>query len=110
MKHLKALIPHSIIGSVAEFQGQERKVIILSAVRSNFKLCSNDQRFGLGFLSNQKQINVAISRAQFLLVIVGNSSLLSTNDKWRAIINYATTNCTYVDMEEQFFKSIIDQG
>lgn len=42
------------VGSVEEFQGQERKVIIVSAVRSSGKFIGLDETFNIGFLKNEK--------------------------------------------------------
>lgn len=42
------------VGSVEQFQGQERKVIIISTVRSQFRFVSFDYMFQLGFLKNPK--------------------------------------------------------
>jgi len=39
---------------VEEFQGQERKVIIVSTVRSSVNYVQMDQDFNIGFLSNEK--------------------------------------------------------
>ena len=46
-------------------------------VRSSADLVDQDTRHHLGFLSNPKRFNVAISRACALLVVVGNPSLLA---------------------------------
>ena len=77
------------IGSVEEFQGQERKVIILSTVRSKRELETSDDASlvtALGFLANPKRFNVAISRAIALLIVVGNPLVLAkvTDDLNRA--------------------------
>ena len=46
------------VGSVEEFQGQERRVIILSTVRStNKEYLDMDRDFHLGFLDNPKVIS-----------------------------------------------------
>jgi len=78
------------------FQGQERKVIIISCVRSNSVYITNDLKYRLGFLSNAKRLNVAISRAQSLLIIVGNAQLLATHDEnWKKLLQYYIKNSLY---------------
>lgn len=42
------------IGSVEQYQGQERLIIIITTVRSKSKLLKFDSRSHLGFLSNPK--------------------------------------------------------
>lgn len=42
------------VGSVEEFQGQERMVIMVSAVRSSNSYVKLDQDFNIGFLTNEK--------------------------------------------------------
>lgn len=65
------------VGSVEQFQGQEREVIIVSTVRSTVKHNEFDKTYCLGFLSNWRRFNVAITRARSLLVIVGNPHIVS---------------------------------
>ena len=64
------------VGTTEEFQGQERKVIILSTVRSSPEYVNIDTQYRLGFLADPKRFNVAITRAQALLIVVGNPRIL----------------------------------
>lgn len=43
------------VGSTEEFQGQERKVIVISAVRSHEEFLNADFQHKLGFLKNPKR-------------------------------------------------------
>ncbi|XP_062571202.1 RNA helicase Mov10l1-like [Saccostrea cucullata] len=83
------------VGSVEEFQGQQRKVIIISTVRANERMIGFDKKHTLGFLSNPKRFNVAISRAQALLIIVGNPYVLAQDKYWQVLIQYCIENGAY---------------
>ncbi|NXF30132.1 SDE3 helicase, partial [Nyctibius bracteatus] len=76
------------VGSVEEFQGQERRVILISAVRSCGEYFQLDQTFKLGFLENPKRFNVAITRAKALLIVVGNPAVLSKDHHWQRFLKY----------------------
>ncbi|KAH7340553.1 P-loop containing nucleoside triphosphate hydrolase protein [Rhizoctonia solani] len=76
------------VGSVEEFQGQERKVIIVSTVRSSAKEVEFDLRHTLGFVANDRRFNVTITRAQALLIIVGDASVLGFDPLWRSFLTY----------------------
>ncbi|NXL73862.1 SDE3 helicase, partial [Leptocoma aspasia] len=76
------------VGSVEEFQGQERRVILISTVRSCSTYLQLDQTFRLGFLKNPKRLNVAITRAKALLIVVGNPTVLSKDDHWHRFLRY----------------------
>lgn len=81
MNHLK-------VGSVEEFQGQERRVILVSTVRSSSKYLSIDKNFTLGFVKNEKRFNVAVTRAKALLIVVGNPLVLSADPTWARFVEY----------------------
>uniref|UniRef100_A0A7M4EY67 RNA helicase Mov10l1 n=1 Tax=Crocodylus porosus TaxID=8502 RepID=A0A7M4EY67_CROPO len=81
------------VGSVEEFQGQEYLVIILSTVRSNEVFF---ERNYLGFLSNAKRFNVAITRAKALLIVVGNPHVLVKDPCFNALLEYSLENGAYV--------------
>ncbi|NWX51214.1 M10L1 helicase, partial [Steatornis caripensis] len=83
------------VGTVEEFQGQEHMVIILSTVRSHEGLLGGDQRC-LGFLSNPKRFNVAITRAKALLIVVGNPHVLVKDPCFCALLEYSLMNRVYV--------------
>ncbi|EJD54693.1 P-loop containing nucleoside triphosphate hydrolase protein [Auricularia subglabra TFB-10046 SS5] len=76
------------VGSVEEFQGQERRVIIISAVRSNPELVEHDARGSLGFVENPRRFNVAVTRAQALLIVIGNPDILELDKHWKGFMNY----------------------
>jgi len=63
------------IASVDKFQGQEATVSILSMSASTIK----DAPRGIQFLLNKTRLNVAISRAKCLSIVVGSTNLLSAN-------------------------------
>ncbi|KAG5600927.1 hypothetical protein H5410_032297 [Solanum commersonii] len=52
------------VGSVEQFQGQERQVIIISTVRSTIQHNDFDRIHYLGFLNNPRRFNVAVTRAR----------------------------------------------
>lgn len=84
------------ISSVEGFQGQERKVIILSVVRSCQDLIDNDIKHALGFVASPRRLNVAITRAQALLIILGNPNLLVLDPLWRTVLTYCIDRNAYI--------------
>ena len=69
------------VNSVDGFQGQERDVIILSMVRDN-------EAGSVGFLSDVRRANVAMTRARAKLIIVGNSVTLGKNRFYGDLYDY----------------------
>lgn len=64
----------SPVGTVDKFQGQEAPVVIVSMCASN----GNESARGLDFLFNRNRLNVAISRAKCLAIVVGSPALADT--------------------------------
>ncbi|KAM7269280.1 hypothetical protein ACFE04_024777 [Oxalis oulophora] len=84
------------VGSVEQFQGQEREVIIVSTVRSTMNSNKLNKIHSLGFLSNPRRFNVAITRAKSLLIIVGNPHVICQDPYWNKLLTYCTSNKSYV--------------
>ena len=69
-----ALGSRAKVGSVDKFQGQEAPIIILSMCTSD----AAESPRGIDFLFSRKRLNVALSRAQSIAIIVGSPELSST--------------------------------
>jgi superfamily I DNA and/or RNA helicase len=69
------------ISTVDSFQGREKDCIIISLTRSNA-----DQK--IGFLSEERRLNVAMTRARFKLIIIGDSTTITSYPIFKAMIEY----------------------
>ncbi len=76
------------IGTVDSFQGQERDIIYISLVRSN-------EQGEIGFLSDIRRMNVAMTRARRKLVIVGDSATLSRDPFYLDFVKYTESINAY---------------
>ncbi|XP_076933925.1 putative RNA helicase SDE3 isoform X1 [Bidens hawaiensis] len=83
------------VGTVEAFQGQEREVIIVSTVRSTIKHNDTDKRHCLGFLSNPRRFNVAITRARSLLIAIGNPHIICKDEHWNKLLWHCVENDSY---------------
>jgi helicase MOV-10 len=96
------------VGSVEEFQGQEREVIIISTVRSSPGNIHHDLAFNLGFLRNPKRFNVAVTRAKALMIVVGNPLVLQEDMYWGELVDYCRDNGAIKNWDPK--KSKKDEG
>ncbi|TFK28518.1 RNA helicase [Coprinopsis marcescibilis] len=94
------------VGSVEEFQGQERKVIIISTVRSSKQFLEYDLHHTLGFVANPRRFNVAVTRAQALLIVIGDPQVLGLDPLWRSFLNYVDCQGGWVGPEIPWDSSV----
>ncbi len=80
-EYLRPLRRQITINTVDAFQGSERDVIILSLVRSN-------AGGEIGFLSDLRRTNVAITRARFKLIILGDADTLCRHKFYKRLYEY----------------------
>ncbi|XP_051580007.1 DNA-binding protein SMUBP-2-like isoform X1 [Myxocyprinus asiaticus] len=71
------------IKSVDGFQGREKEAVVLSLVRSN-------RKGEVGFLAEDRRINVAVTRARRQLVVVCDSQTVRNHDFLKSLVDYIT--------------------
>lgn len=76
------------IKTIDGFQGEERDVIYISLVRSN-------PRQEIGFLSDLRRMNVAITRARKKLVVIGDSATIGKHPFYQSFLEYCETHGVY---------------
>nr|XP_016929115.1 putative helicase mov-10-B.2 [Drosophila suzukii] len=79
--------PNVEVGSVETYQGREKPIIIASLVRSFANM---------GFMRNPRRVNVLLSRAKALLILVGNPVTLRHHRDFKKIIKECKNQGTYV--------------
>ncbi|KAI0343647.1 RdRP-domain-containing protein [Trametopsis cervina] len=79
---------HTVVSTIDGFQGREADIVVYTTVRSNME-------GDLGFLDDERRLNVAWTRPKLGLILVGDRRTLGTNALWTRAMNA----CTQVAIE-----------
>ena len=83
---LKEMAKNVEVNTIDGFQGREKDVIIFTTVRTRVgKKASN-----IGFVADERRINVGLTRARCALLLVGHRHALARNDTWLSFIRTAS--------------------
>lgn len=97
VKLLEQALPDGIqVGTVDKFQGRQAPVVIFSMASSS----AHDAPRGVGFLLDSHRVNVAVSRAKALAVVVGSPALLESPVSTPEQLRLVNALCRFVDLAE----------
>ncbi|HLS46425.1 MAG TPA: TM0106 family RecB-like putative nuclease [Ornithinicoccus sp.] len=95
VKLLRDRLPEGArVGTVDKFQGQQAPVVIFSMASSS----AQDAPRGVGFLLDSHRLNVAVSRARALAVVVGSPELLNAPVRDPEQLRLVNALCRFVDL------------
>ena len=90
----RLLPPGARVGTVDKFQGQEAAIVIVSMATSS----AADAPRGLEFLLSTNRLNVAVSRARAMAIVVASPTLLTTECRSLPQIQLVNGLCRYVEL------------
>ncbi len=77
------------VNTVDGYQGREKEVIVISFVRSN-------RKGDLGFLTDLRRLNTALTRAKRKLICVGDASTLSKHETYERFLKFVEAKGKFV--------------
>lgn len=89
------------VGTVDKFQGQEAPVVLVSLTASS----AEDVPHGMEFLYSRNRLNVAVSRAKALCVVLSSPSLLAVRCRTVEQMRLANMVCRYVELAKKITPS-----
>ncbi len=92
-KEIKKKIKDIEVHTVDGFQGREKDLIIISLVRSN-------KNKNIGFLSEEKRLNVSLTRAKKHLVIIGDRKTFNENKIFNELWEFIERKGKYFNLED----------
>jgi predicted RecB family nuclease len=93
---LQSRLPGARIGTVDKFQGQEAPLVIYSMTTSTYA----DAPRGMEFLYSLNRLNVAVSRAQCVCVLVASPTVFEAACRTPAQMRLANAYCRYLELAQ----------
>lgn len=90
------------ISSIDAFQGREAECVVISTVRSN------SRRF-VGFLSDRRRMNVAITRAKKHVTIIGDDATIRSDPFLERLVEHVQKKGAVIPRADVFEHSSIDK-
>ncbi|HEX3872147.1 MAG TPA: AAA domain-containing protein, partial [Pirellulales bacterium] len=96
VRHLRDIleVPGLEIDTIDGFQGREKEAVVISLVRSNPK-------GEVGFLSEIRRTNVALTRARRKLIVIGDSATLASHPFYSRMLEYFEEIGAYCSVWEE---------
>ena len=92
---------NELVATLDSYQGQERKIILYSFGRSSLKAPSKN---GVGFLTELRRLNVAMSRCKKTLIMLGDMKFLASRD---SVLDYQQQPLADESLTERNFAKFI---
>lgn len=87
------------LNTVDGFQGREFDVIILSCVRAGeinpYSYNGRSKRPSIGFVKDARRLNVAVTRAKYVLIVIGQEHSLRSSTLWSRFLDHVHTTGSY---------------
>ena len=83
------------VSSVDSFQGREAECVIISTVRSN-------GAGRVGFLSDSRRMNVAVTRGKRQVAIIGDDQTIKSDDFLRRLVDHIESAGLFIPQAELF--------
>jgi len=94
---VQQLLPMARVGTVDKFQGQEAPITIYSMATSSHA----DAPRGMEFLYSSNRLNVAISRAQCLTIVVASPQVFEAECRTPRQMQLANAHCRYIELADE---------
>ena len=92
----KRLGPQARVGSVDRFQGLEAAAVVVSMCASSMEDCPR----GAEFLLNPNRLNVAVSRAKCLVLVVGCPAIMTARCQTLSQMEMVNLSCRLADYSD----------